>query len=60
LLPVPFQIDYSVTTPVTILYFMMHNDSVGQANTNNLSCGVKTYTTDKAWLTVLAPADPMT
>ena len=58
--PVPFQISYSVTTPVSILSFMMHTDSVGMAHSNIMFCGVKNYSTGLTWLTVLTPADPLT
>ena len=39
---------------------MMNADSEGTAFSNPLLCGIKTYSTGLSWLTVLAPADPLT
>ena len=39
---------------------MMNADSAGQAASNSMKCGLKTYSTGFSWLTVLAPADPLT
>ena len=60
LTPTPYQIDFTVTTAQTILSFTMHQDSAGIAAPNDMLCEIKTYTTDQPWLTVLAPADPLT
>ena len=38
----------------------MHTDSVGQTHSSLTHCGVKSYSTGLAWLTVLTPADPLT
>ena len=38
----------------------MNQDSVGISQTNDMICEFKTYATDKTWLTVLPPADPLT
>jgi hypothetical protein len=39
---------------------MMHTDTVGAAQSLPMLCGVKSYSTGLAWLTVLTPADPLT
>jgi hypothetical protein len=38
---------------------MMNEDSAGNAISNPLLCGLKTYLTSFAWLTDLSPADPL-
>jgi len=38
----------------------MNEDNIGTMFTNPMQCGVKTYATDYAWLSVLTPADPAT
>ena len=39
---------------------MMNADSAGQAAINPMKCGLKTYSTGLAWLSVLSPANPLT
>ena len=39
---------------------MMNTDTVGVAKTSPLMCGLKSYSTGLAWLTVVTPADPLT
>ena len=58
--PTDYQIDFTVTTPVTILSFMMNTDSVGIAQSDPMICGIKSYSTGLPWLTVLVPTDPLT
>ena len=38
----------------------MHTDTAGVLAANPLLCGVKTYTTNQTWATVVAPANPLT
>ena len=40
--------------------FLMNADSAGTDSSNPLQCGIKSYSTGLTWLTVLAPADPLT
>jgi hypothetical protein len=58
--PSNYQIQFTVTTPQTILSYLMHKDSQGLAFANAMICEIKTYQTDKYWLSVLAPANPLT
>ena len=58
--PTPFQINFTVTIPVTILSFMMNQDTEGIDKNNPMKCGIKSYSTGLTWLTVLAPSDPLT
>lgn len=37
----------------------MHSDTVSQANSDPLFCGLKTYSTGLSWLTVKVPLDPV-
>ena len=60
LTPASYQIQYSVTTPQTILSFPMNTDTYGLAYGTPLLCGPKKYITGIAWLSVLSPADPET
>ena len=39
---------------------MMNTDTTGVAQSSPMLCGIKTYSTGLSWLTVLAPADPLT
>ena len=38
----------------------MNTDTTGVAQSSPMLCGIKTYSTGLSWLTVLAPADPLT
>ena len=58
--PNNYQITFPVTTPQTIFSFTMNTDTQGLAFNDNMICEIKTYTTNFPWLTVLAPADPLT
>lgn len=50
--PLDYQLRYSVTSPQTILSFPMHKDTAANNVSIPLICEVKTYITDKTWLTV--------
>ena len=39
---------------------MMNTDTVGVNLSSPMFCGVKSYSTGLAWLTVVTPADPLT
>lgn len=58
--PTPYQIVYTLPNPQPVLSFNLHQDSVGILNANPSFCGAKTYTTNKSWATVVAPANPLT
>jgi len=49
-----------VPTLSTILTFPMHTDTVGDAKSNPIYCGVKKYTINITWLTIVTPSDPLT
>lgn len=51
---------FAQTAPVTITSFTMNTDSVSTTFTDLMFCGLKTYSTGLAWLSVLTPADPVT
>ena len=50
---------FAQTGPVTVTSFTMNTDSVSTAKTNQMFCGLKTYSTGLAWLSVMTPADPV-
>lgn len=54
----PYQISKFVTS-ATVLTFMMNTDSIGVTNNNLLFCGKKKFTTNKTWLSVTVPTDPV-
>ena len=58
--PTTYQISFPVTTAQTIFSFMMNTDTKGQVFNEAMICEIKTYSTGYSWLTVLAPADPLT
>ena len=58
--PTPYQMVFSQPNPATVLQFKMHSDSYGASQSSPLVCGQKSYSTDKTWLTVVAPSDPLT
>jgi hypothetical protein len=57
--PIAYNVQYTLPNPQAVLEFSLHKDSVGVASGDPVKCGLKTYTTDQSWATVLTPADPV-